>query len=547
MRSDTPCTDMKNVLPDASYTCELYPYERLFSPIRCGALTLKNRVIAAAPRRLYGETREGFALKAASGGAAMICLDSGFDAELCRSIHALGGKIFANLASERPLKLYREARDAIKIGCDGVCLDLRSAGKSQAAALVKAVRRAIGEERAIMCRLGASGTYCELAECGADMLSVEPSEGAPCEAMPAGCFLEAARRAKQGTAVVVAASGKLGYPDAAEAALQNEMCDMIILSRSLLSDPDWCKKAQAGAVCDIAPYINPQAALLTNPCAEAENKKRVAVVGGGVSGMSLALCAARRGHSVGLFESAGKLGRRMLFEGGADTLSYRQWLIRRLCRANNAEIYLNSYVDAAYLADCGYEVIVYANGGKPPAPPNISGWGEIPFVPLWVLAESQTELAGKHVAVLGGGKAACECALRIKKQCGAQRVTLIEQGAGIMRGCDELERRWYEKTLEAQGVELLTAATPLRIADGSLFVSRCCYTALGTAPSKERFIRQVDCGLIVCAQEETADLSQFQAAQSELPALTIYNLTGSFSPCDIASATRAAYKLASKI
>lgn len=544
-------SDTKIVLPDACYTCELHPYDRLFSPIKCGRLTLKNRVIAMPPRRLYGENAEGFALKSAAGGAALVCVDYGFDAELCRSVHALGSRIFASLAFGKPRKPCRNAAAAVKTGCDGVCLDLRSVSESHAMKIITAVRRTIGAEVAIMCRLGALDSYAAIAQSGADMLSVEPSAAAPCEIMPAGCLLDAARRAKQGTAIAVAAAGKLGYPDIAETVLQNEMCDMIILSSSLLADHDWCKKAQSGKSGDIAPYINPRASLLTKACTEAESKKRIAVVGGGVSGMSFAVCAANRGHSVSIFESGGKLGRRLYDEGGfslkADTQSYRQWLIRMLCRSKNAEIYLNSYVDANYLFERGYNAVVYANGARQQAPPDIPGWGDIPYAPLWVLAQSQMQLSGKCVAILGGGKAACECALRLKMQCGAQRVTLIVQGAEIMRECDDIERRYFEKALAAQGVEVLTAATPLRISEGALFVRQYCHAALGTAPSGECFVRHIDCELIVCAQDETADLSQFVAAQREFPGEEIYNLTGSFSPCDLAAATCAAYKLASKI
>lgn len=546
MRSDT-----KIVLPDARYTCELYPYERLFSPIKCGRLTLKNRVIAIPPRKLYGENADGFALKAAAGGAALVCADYGFDAGLCRSVHALGSRIFASLAIDKPRKLCREAAAAVKTGCDGVCLDLRISSESQAMKVITAVRRTIGAEVAIMCRLGALDSYAAIAQSGADILSVEPSAYTPCEIMPAGCFLDAARRAKQSTAIAVAAAGKLGYPDIAETVLQNEMCDMIILSSSLLADPDWCKKAQSGKSGDIAPYINPQAALLTKACTEADNKKRIAVVGGGASGMGFALCAANRGHSVSIFESGGKLGRRLCDEGSfslkADTQSYRQWLIRMLCRSKNAEIYLNSYVDANYLLERGYDAVVYANGARQPSPPDIPGWGDIPYAPLWVLAQSQLQLSGKRIAVLGGGKAACECALRLRMQCGAQRVTLIEQGAKIMRESVSAERRYFEKALEAQGVEVLTAATPLRVAERALFARQYCHATLGTTPSGECFVRHIDCELIVCAQEETAELSQFMAAQREFPGEEIYNLTGSFSPCDLAAATCAAYRLASKI
>ena len=71
----------------------------------------------------------------------------------------------------------------------------------------------------------------------------------PPEGMPAGCFLDMSKIAKEffrrnriksnaGMDVPVVAVGKLGYPDIAEKAIRDGDCDMVMLARPLLADPD---------------------------------------------------------------------------------------------------------------------------------------------------------------------------------------------------------------------------------------------------------------------------------------------------------------------
>ena len=579
MRSDTLIDEIKSkpaghVRSALCYTQELYPFDALFSPILCGGLSLKNRIIAIPPVKLYGEKPEEFALSAAAGGAGLICIDGGFDSKLCDGVHAHGGRIFATLTPENPLSagfrrirsavqsklMCRQALDAVKIGCDGLCLDLRDVEYDQAVVLTGSVRRTVGADTPLMCRVSVSYSYTNIVTAGADMLSIEPSAKnapwlcQPTEAMPAGCFLEYSRYAKSSVSVPVAACGKLGYPDVAEAALREGMCDMVILQRTLLADPEWCGKAQSGKVDDIIPYINPLGRLLVNLRAKSETRKHIAVIGGGVSGMSFALCAANRGHNVDLYESGSKLGGRLIAEARpsfkADTLNYRHWLILRLCRAKNVQIFLNSYVDAAGLSGSVYDAIVFANGSRLPPLPDISGWGDIPFVPLWVLASAPgglQELGGKRIAVLGGGKSGCECALWLKSEKKAAKVTLIENGCEIMRDSAFFEREWFKKVLKIQGIELMTAAEPLRISEGCLLLKQSCCAALVTAHFSDTFIRSIDCDLIVLAQEELADKTQFIQAQSTPTAARLYCLAGSHYPCGIIGASRAAYELAQMI
>ena len=76
----------------------------------------------------------------------------------------------------------------------------------------------------------------------------------PPSSMPAGCFLEIAKMVKEhfatakikansGLEVPIVGVGKLGYPDLAEKSLRDNKCDMVMLARPLLADPEWPNKA----------------------------------------------------------------------------------------------------------------------------------------------------------------------------------------------------------------------------------------------------------------------------------------------------------------
>ena len=163
--------------------------------------------------------------------------------------------------------------------------------------------------------------------------------------MPSGCFLDVSKVAKEyfaargiksnaGVEVPIVAVGKLGYPDIAEKALRDGKCDMVMLGRPVLADPDWCKKAYAGKVEDIRPCIgcqeacvnefveggHPQCAvnprtgfeeLLPAVPAKAEKAKKIAVIGAGCAGLNFAVTAAQRGHKVEVFEKSDKMGGKM--------------------------------------------------------------------------------------------------------------------------------------------------------------------------------------------------------------------------------------------
>jgi len=120
-------------------------------------------------------------------------------------------------------------------------------------------------DAAYMANLVAPALTCSMS------ISAVTRTGAAASARPyAPRLLSAARQDRQGLFgprryqseagfdVPVVAVGKLGYPDLAERALRQGLCDMIMLARPLLADPDWPRKAFAGRVAEIRPCIGDQ-------------------------------------------------------------------------------------------------------------------------------------------------------------------------------------------------------------------------------------------------------------------------------------------------
>jgi len=73
--------------------------------------------------------------------------------------------------------------------------------------------------------------------------------------VPQGCFVDLAAAVKAKVSVPVVAVGRIKSPRLAEQIIAEEKADMVALGRSLLADPWWPAKADAGAVRRIRPCI----------------------------------------------------------------------------------------------------------------------------------------------------------------------------------------------------------------------------------------------------------------------------------------------------
>ncbi|MEI6308249.1 MAG: FAD-dependent oxidoreductase [bacterium] len=326
----------------------------------------------------------------------------------------------------------------------------------------------------------------------------------PPDSMPAGCYLPVARlvkehfssvgvRSQSGHEVPVVAVGKLGDPDLAEEAMRRGDCDLVMLARPLLADPQWPKKAYAGRVAEIRPCIGDQEACLNeflegghpqcsvNPRSGFEDfsrgedlapnfhPKRIGVVGAGPAGILCALTAARRGHGVTLWEEADDIGGMMIPASAprikTDLRAYLEFLERELnscSQAHNLAIHLGRKVTPALLEEAGIDILVLATGGVQPAPSFPGCDSPVVLQAVDLLRCPDRIEGGGHVLVVGGGMLGCECAHFLAAE-RSYRVTLIEGAPHFMIGACTANRGHLLHLLEKTGVQLWNCTQLIRL------------------------------------------------------------------------------------
>ena len=168
-------------------------------------------------------------------------------------------------------------------------------------------------------------TYCQ----GSHHRSLEMH--LPDDSYPRQTYMGLIRELKAWTPTVpVMGLGRITDPAEAEAILARGDADMIGLGRSLIVDPAWPQKAQAGRASDIRYCVscntcwktinnnrhmgcdnNPrlaQADELDERLEPAPTTRKVAVVGAGIAGLQAAVTAAMRGHQVMVWGSSAEVG-----------------------------------------------------------------------------------------------------------------------------------------------------------------------------------------------------------------------------------------------
>ena len=254
----------------------------------------------------------------------------------------------------------------------------------------------------------------------------------PMGVQPYGFFVRIAGDIKKAVNVPVSAVGRIVDAEMAERVIESGMADIVAMGRPLLADPDWGTKIAAGKACDIRRCISCNKGCTdaiqnrqflscvlnaengyenSRSIQPAEQKKKIAVLGGGPAGLEAARVAALRGHDVTLFEKTTTLGGQLNIAcvppRKEEMRRATQDLIHAVCNAG-VHLCMGQTRTAEQLKDAGFEAVINAVGAHSAAP-RIPGIDSVNVADAWKVLAGEQQVYGT-VAVIGGGMVGCETA-----------------------------------------------------------------------------------------------------------------------------------------
>lgn len=268
--------------------------------------------------------------------------------------------------------------------------------------------------------------------------------------MPKGYNIEFARQIKQAVNIPVFVAGKMDNPEMCERAIADGSIDGVTLARASLVDSHYPEKVYMGREDRIRPCISCTNCIESNlaggvplcsvnPAAmhefnygitKAVEKKKVVVVGGGVSGMEAARTCFLRGHDVELYEASGAMGGHLIeagshpFKDGIAALN--RWYQNEL-NILGVPVHLNSPMDAEKIKALRPDAVILAVGSTH-FMPKIPGIDHRKTAGCYDVLMKNVK-PGRKVVVVGGGMTGCELAydLAAYEHCDVTRVEALDK------------------------------------------------------------------------------------------------------------------------
>jgi len=258
--------------------------------------------------------------------------------------------------------------------------------------------------------------------------------------MPENCNLESVAHIKKFVDIPVVCAGRMDPETGAKAVAEGRI-DAVGVARQFLVDPAWVTKLLEDRLEEIKPCIcchagcfnfssskghaNTQdltdtmglARCALNPetmqskkyhLEPAKKAKTVAVIGGGIGGMEVALVCAKRGHKVDLYEKSGELGG-VFIAAAAPSFKEKDraliaWYRREIAKTEGITLHLHREITD--VKSLKADEVVVATGAVPNRIP-IPGADTAIEAIDYLLGKKEV---GEKVVVVGGGLTGCEIA-----------------------------------------------------------------------------------------------------------------------------------------
>jgi 2,4-dienoyl-CoA reductase-like NADH-dependent reductase (Old Yellow Enzyme family)/thioredoxin reductase len=335
------------------------------------------------------------------------------------------------------------------------------------------------------------------------------------------CMLDLAAAVKKIVSVPVLNSGN-HTPDSALEAVEAGSIDFVMMGRQFLADPDLPNKLALGTTRDIRPClrcndgchraqggvgcaVNIQAAReRVFNIEKTRAPKKVAVIGGGPSGLEAARVAALKGHQVTLYEKSDNLGGQMRpaatpsFKRLSEFIKWYEYQMEKL----NVTVKYGCTIKADSPELESADQVVIAVGASPLIVPisGIDGKNVINVIDAHLYPE---RVKGDTIIVAGGGLSGADYALEAAHA--GRKVKLVEMRDRIIQDCNFYNMGTLRGLLEQEKVEILTSHRVIKIDDQGIIAE--------TGGKEVRITGDV----VVAAFGSKANRAQAEALRANLP------------------------------
>ena len=297
-------------------------------------------------------------------------------------------------------------------------------------------------------------------------------------------MLKFARKLKaSGCTLKTAPVTGFGDPDQIDRYIADGDTDIVVMARRFLSDGKYIEKVMSGNADDIVPClrcnechgmrpscsVNPKVANWTE-YPDPQVKKKVAVIGGGISGMEAALILDGRGHTVTLFEKSDRLGGQLNAAMVPDfKWPVRDYLAYMIKKVNNSgvELRLSEAPTPEQIKAGNYDVVICALGSAPKSVPVPGADNEdAVFAEDALLHE---EKLGHRVVIIGGSDTGRETALHLARK--GHEVTMLTRKQARLWHDNHVQMKEEQTFLETPGLSYIDHATVQSIGKNTMKVS----------------------------------------------------------------------------
>jgi 2,4-dienoyl-CoA reductase-like NADH-dependent reductase (Old Yellow Enzyme family)/thioredoxin reductase len=308
--------------------------------------------------------------------------------------------------------------------------------------------------------------------------------------MEKACLVDSAVKVKKALDIPVMAVGRINDPLIANQIIEQNKADLVCIGRGLLADPELPNKAREGRSDEICTCIACNTCMqsifkkgriecLVNPMLGREkemafiptdNPKKIMVIGGGPGGLNVAWVAAKRGHTVHVYEKRSELGGQLVPGSTPGHKSELRSLIRfqkKQAELFGVQCHLDHEVSAEDIQNIQPDVVVLATGSLPLLPSVEGIDNDI------VLTYEDVLIGGsppfKNVVVIGGGPTGLELALHLAEY--GCKTTVVEMLPKIGRGLEAMTKKIILKQLKKHNTTILSDTRLIKIEENGVIVA----------------------------------------------------------------------------